>query len=66
MDERQADYEAYRYGGYSFTYPDDEPEGPPPISDKEVMRLTMEFVSDIMLWSRTRSLPAFGWIVRVT
>jgi hypothetical protein len=53
MNESEAFYEEVRYGGEWFHYPDDEPAGPPPISQKEVMRLTMEFVSDIMLWSRT-------------
>jgi hypothetical protein len=53
MDEYEAFRESARYGGESFRYPDDEPAGPPPVSSKEVARLTMEFVADIMLWSRT-------------
>jgi hypothetical protein len=55
MDEEEAFYEE-SHGpkvGADFIYFDDGPTGPPPISSKETARLTMEFVADIMLWSRT-------------
>jgi hypothetical protein len=55
MDEDEAYYET-NHGQKvpaDFIHFDEEPEGPPPISNKEAARLTMEFVADIMLWSRS-------------
>jgi hypothetical protein len=55
MDEDEAYYEETHgpQDGYDFIYSDEQLGGPPPISNKEMARLTMEFVSDIMRWSRT-------------
>jgi len=55
MDEAEAFFETTRGPQVDpdFVFFDEEPEGPPPISTKEVTRLTLEFVSDIMRWSRT-------------
>ena len=69
MNERQADFEASRYGGIGFIYPGDAPETFPGDSDPviqgqtldilelESARAAMKLAENMMAWSRT---PAAG------
>ena len=69
MNEREADFEASRYGGTGFVYPGDAPDKYPGDSDSAIMgqtldilelesaRAAMRLAENMMAWSRT---PAAG------